>query len=295
MISAKIIEDSIYSGSRITTMQVRFHWFILPEVLTHRMFSRNTSSSRAIPVAKMIEQVSNDPAIPIYWGSNKPGMQAGDELQGMALSECKGEWVVAADNAINSATAMAERGLHKQITNRLLSPFLWTDMVITATEWDNFFNLRNHPAAQPEIQELAVKMFAAMQKSTPVELSEGQWHLPYVLPEERDLPSEILLKISTARCARVSYKKHDNTNASVDEDIELFNQLLTRPYTDKRGFVYSKHDPIHGSPAEHQATPIVRPYMTKGVTHFDMNDDAWSANFKKWAQYRQVLQQDILL
>ena len=164
MIEAKIIADSINSlGHRITTMQLKYPRFIHSEFLTHRVFSRNASSSRAIPVAKMIDQVWNDPAMPVHWGQNKSGMQAEQEIQ--HVMHAKDLWFQASKSAAELAQRMNEIGLHKQVVNRILEPFQWIHVVVTATEWDNFFELRNHPAAQPEIQELAQQMQAAMEQS----------------------------------------------------------------------------------------------------------------------------------
>ena len=156
-ITAKIIADSIsvITGIRLTTMELSYHRYIHSEFMTHRMFSRNASSSRAIPIKKLLEQVKNDPMMPIHWGSNKPGMQAGEELKGEDLHVAQREWINAANNAVDTASHLQELGLHKQIANRLLEPFLAIKVVVTATEWENFFKLRIHKDAQPEIQELA--------------------------------------------------------------------------------------------------------------------------------------------
>ena len=150
MIEAKVILDSVSpAGKRITTLQLKYHRFIHSEFMTHRAFSRNSMSSRAVPVAKMIEQVRNDPAMPVHWGKNQPGMQARDDLTGEALINAQMAWRGAAAKAADSAQLMMDNGLAKQVANRILEPFQWMHTVVTATEWDNFFALRCHPDAQP--------------------------------------------------------------------------------------------------------------------------------------------------
>src|SRR5574343_121309 len=263
-ISAIIVADSIGTNEkRITTMQLKFHRFILPEFNTHRMFSRNASSSRAIPTAKLIEQVRNNPVMPVFWGKNQAGMQAREELTGEELAEVKGEWCLAAMNAADHAEYMTTLGCHKQIVNRILEPFLPINVIVTATEWDNFFELRDHPDAQPEMQELARCMKRAMQESEP---EFNGWHLPYIEDDKIDgtkYKFDYLAKISAARCARVSYLKHDGTNPSIEEDLALFEKLVMAK-------------PSHASPCEHQA-------------YFDPIIES-SRNFKGgWVQFRDHL------
>ncbi len=213
-ITAQIIADSISpEGIRLTTMQLRYPRFIHAEFLTHRVFSRNASSSRAIPVAKMIEDLRRDPAMPVYWGSNKPGMQAGEELTGDDLGLVVAEWYDALDCCIHAAEEMVRLGLHKQIANRILEPWAHINGIVTATDWDNFYELRRHADAQPEIKALADAMWDAQQASNPYPLKPGEWHLPYVTkedlksltfeyPDKEDLVP-IAKMVSVARCARV--------------------------------------------------------------------------------------------
>ena len=243
-ISAKIIEDSVSdAGVRLTTLQLQFHRFILPEFNTHRVFSRNFSSSRAVPTEKLIEQVRTNPAMPVHWGRNQPGMQAQEELQGVAREEAQAAWRIASMRAAKDAETLRMLGAHKQIINRVLEPYLYVSGVVTATEWGNFFSLRAHPDAQPEIHALALAMQAAMQGSTPKPLRAGEWHLPYVSAAEREVfPLEQLQQFSAARCARVSYLLHDGTQPNPDKDRELFQRLVGST-------------PLHASPIEHQAAP----------------------------------------
>lgn len=300
-ITAQIIADSISpAGKRLTTMQLRYPRFIHAEFMTHRLFSRNASSSRAIPVARMIEDLRRDPAMPVYWGSNKPGMQAGAELQDKDLIGAKACWLEAMEEAIAQAENMIDLGLHKQIANRILEPWAHINVVVTATDWENFFTLRRHSDAQPEIKALADQMWDAMQASIPNGLAAGEWHLPYidwvpltnrlktdstdwmqaedhitqngvlrVVPTEEQILN-LLRKVSVARCARVSYLTHDGKQTTVEEDLQLYDRLLGS-------------QPLHASPAEHQATPDER----------NMGGGWWKAklhgNFTGWIQYRKTL------
>lgn len=278
---AKVVADSISpAGIRLTTMELCFHRFILPEFNTHRMFSRNAASSRAIPTQKLLDQVRDEPAMPMHWGKNQPGMQAREEIEDNKKAISK--WDDAAFNAATLANRLDILGVHKQVTNRLLEPFMWVKVIVTATEWDNFFDLRLHPAAQPEMALLASKMREAMDESNPKWLTNSDWHLPYIKEEEADVyTNELMRKCSAARCARVSYLNHDNTEPDTDKDIALADRLL------KDG---------HMSPFEHQASPMgsegsdwYDDWIEKGVTHIDKEHQLWSGNFRGWVQYRQLL------
>lgn len=297
MIAAKVIEDSISeAGDRLTTLQLVYPRLVHSELMTHRVFSRNASSSRAIPVKKMLDMVRSEPAMPIHWGKNQPGMQANEQLTGYALDEARKLWLLAAENAANVADEMMQIGLHKQVANRILEPFQHINVVLTATEFDNWDELRDHDDADPNIHELARQIKAARNASEPTLLEYGQWHLPYVSQEERiEMRDAIdnLRAISAARCCRVSYLKHDGTKSSIEEDLALCDRLAAAR-------------PIHASPFEHQATPMpevepqvyfngggdveVKGYVPEGVSHIDMDGYAWSGNFKGWIQSRKLLE-----
>ena len=291
----------------LITYQLRYWRGFHSELMTHRVFSRNAGSSRARPTKAIIDQVRTDPWGPLHWGSNKPGMQAGEELTGTDLDYAKEMWLLAAHKAAGMAERMMDLGLHKQVINRVLEPFTFIDVVVTSTEWNNWFALRDHPAAQPEIQELAKAMRAAKDASIPQILTPGEYHLPYISDEDyqaaerfcqigritRDMPSkreilEVLLKISVARCARVSYKAFDGNPSPIEKDIELYNQLLGS-------------QPMHASPAEHQATPMhtvtmiapdyasyEEPFAQDKEFEFFGYPDSWS-NLRGWLQYRKTL------
>ena len=303
MITAKVIEDSISAeGKRLTTLQLCYPRFIHAEFMTHRVFSRNASSSRAIPVAKMLDMVRSDPAMPIHWGKNQPGMQAKEENTELVEVDMGGEnfvgdardaWRLAAGCAAAVAEGMSKAGYHKQVVNRLLEPFQHIHVIVTATEFGNFFALRDHHMAQPEIHELAVQMKKAMLESKPKMLRPGDWHMPYITQDERNdsaIDTDTLIKVSAARCARVSYLKHDGTLPSIADDLDLYGQLVVRPYTDKRGLTIGADEPIHASPVEHQATPdqlIPDPFVCDNTIweHPDLH-----GNFVGWQQYRKVVE-----
>lgn len=284
MITAKIICDSVSpSRVRLTTMELNYPRFIHSEFMTHRMFSRNASSSRAIPVEKMIAAVRSSPAMPIHWGKNQAGMQAREELPEIEIDVVKNDWNYASKRMTEIATLMSEMNLHKQIVNRILEPFQWIKVIVTATEWDNFFKLRHHEDAQPEIRELADVMKSAMYCSDPTLLQPGEWHLPYVDLNEFDDSSDPLpeaIKCSVARCARISFLNHDNSTPDIVKDIALADMLLAAG---------------HLSPFEHIATPMDFVKDTfelaweNGVTHKDRDNNFWSGNFRGFLQYRQLL------
>ena len=276
LISASIIAYSISNNIPIITFQLKYPRFIHGELMTHRMFSRNASSSRAIPISKIIEQVQTNPAKPIHWGLNRPGMQAKEEIAD--IYDANYLWKYASESAWEAALSMEAIGLHKQVVNRILEPFQFMHTIVTATEWDNFFNLRLHPDAQPEIRELARVMQEAISKAVPNTLLEGDWHLPYILDKERDhLSLRDLQNVSVARCARVSYLNHDKSSPDVEKDLQLADKLL---------------EAGHMSPFEHQASPMAHVkniWSDPGQTHMDIQGNLWSGNFRGWIQYRQLL------
>lgn len=231
-------------GRRLTTFVLRYPRFIHSELMTHRLFSRNASSSRAIPVKRMIEAIQNHPAGPIEWGKNKPGMQAEELLDERSVERAINVWEDAAQSACCFALKLHNLGIHKQIVNRLLEPFQWISVVLTSSCFDNFFELRDHPDAQPEIKKLAQMMKGSLDNSYPLVLDNGRWHIPFIADVDFDLTnSEQLFKalaVSTARCARVSYQTFDGKPSTIEADLKLYNMLVNS-------------QPLHASPAEHQA------------------------------------------
>lgn len=264
----RVIEDSLnpYNKIRLTTLQLRYWRGIHAEFMTHRVFSRNASSSRAIPVSTFLKQVWYDPATPVHWGANQPGMKARTELTGFKKWFAQFMWktsgkmvccLVWLTNKVSSP--------HKQVFNRLLEPWQYISVIVTSTEWDNFFELRNHPDAQPEIQELAREMKYAMDNSKP---TERYTHVPYITGSDhialgQDASTGRLMQISTARCARVSYFTHDKQIPEIEKDLKLFNDLV--------GSV-----PIHASPTEHQAEAL--------------DSEEFNKNFRGWSQFRNIVE-----
>lgn len=280
MIEAKIVADSIGSnGVRLTTFVLTYPRFIHAEFMTHRVFSRNASSSRAIPVKKSIQMVLDNPAVPLAFTRNKAGMQGGDPLDEEAAKAAEYAWLTAMGYAVKYAQMLADLDVHKQYANRILEPYSHITVVATATDLDNFFALRCHYMAQPEICELAMKMLEAYNSNTPETLEDGMWHLPFVddkcMQEVKDKfevsclqDSEeavaVAIKRSVARCARVSYMNHDGTTTTIDDDIKLYDRLLGSA-------------PVHASPAEHQAQAGI------------LAEDSHSGNLRGWLQFRKTL------
>ena len=242
MYEAKIIADSTNPvGDRLTTWELTYPRFVHAELMTHRMFSRNAASSRAIPTAKLMQRIEEHPGLPKWWGKNQSGMQAREELQGDDLERVKSLWLSGRDDALALAEQLHLGGLHKQIANRVLEPWMFITVIVSATEWGNWYHLRDDPNAQPEIAWVAREMRGLIEKSTPRELKVGEWHVPYVVTDDRAHPLYVdrretggskgserywkfLVKVSTARCARVSYLTHDGVR-DLGKDIELHDKL----------------------------------------------------------------------
>ncbi|WP_205473552.1 FAD-dependent thymidylate synthase [Nocardioides sp. SYSU D00038] len=257
---ARIVADSRNEqGVRLTSMEVRFHRFVLSEFNTHRVFSRNSASSRAIPIAKQLSKLQDGLAIPLSWPTEKPGMQGGPELEPSAMTCAEKEWVSAADAAIEAVRKLQDLRVHKSVTNRLLEPFMWHTVVVTSTAWENFLLQRDSDLAQPEIRVVAQQMRKELDNSSPTDLVEGQWHLPYVRAEDRDAGLSVLdlVKVSAARCARTSYLTQDGSR-DVEKDFLLYERLVSAR-------------PAHWSPLEHVATPWVENQMQHDIEFQDIS------------------------
>lgn len=306
-IRAEVIQDSISeSGVRLTTMQLRYHRFIHSEFMTHRVFSRNASSSRAVPVKRQLELLrAGEYAEPVEWGKNQAGMQAKEVLDGVERHEARLIWQDAMHDAIERAEQLVAWGVHKQIVNRLLEPFTFINVIVTATEWSNFFELRCHPDAQPEMQMLASEMREAMNRSTPTLVRNGVWHVPYVYRMFSGYQSSVMghdvfihgqravdpgqfdgyriqdgptswrrvsleeaLMSSAAMCARVSYLRHEGGHPTLEENIDLFKRLVGS-------------QPQHASPVEHQARPM------------NFFPRVMFKNFRGWRQFREIVEEGL--
>jgi thymidylate synthase ThyX len=279
-IEAHVVLASKHQDREIWTLETKAPKFIDAEFEKHRMLSSNSSSSRAIPFQKHVE---NATFYPQDIRAAEKGMQGSRSVDLYTQSEFLYDVSTFRAFAIKMLAPFKDR-IHKQHLNRYLEPWAWQKKVVTATEWDNFFQLRLAPGAQPEIQELARCMKQAMdmvrERNSFQYLEPGQWHLPYVL---EDMDEESGLKCSTARCARVSYMTHDNESPVVESDVKLHSNLLAD---------------MHMTPFEHQATPMRFPkiQMVKledgwepGVTHWDLDSNVWSGNFNGWIQHRQLV------
>ena len=294
MITATIIQDS-YSKStktRVTTYELIYPRFIHAELMTHRQFSRNAASSRAIPVERMLDVIAVQTAQPIHWGKNQVGMQAQEELEQPMKIRVQSLWQEAAHTAVQFAKQMHLQGAHKQIVNRITEPYQMMKTVVTSTEYANWFWLRNHQDAQPEIHELARLMYELYEVSEPLELGNNEWHVPYIRRDKTEnaiayfagtemVTLQDALKISASCCAQVSYRR-------LDESLEKAKMVFAR---------LIDSEPMHASPVEHQCTPIMYEnvdrsdpeYWPKGVTHLNACGSLGSGNFRDFIQHRQLL------
>jgi thymidylate synthase ThyX len=277
-ISAKVICDSVNpDGCRLTTMEWTYPRFIHAEIMTHRKLSRNSASSRAIPLTKMIERVQTNPVFPIHWGKNQKGMQAEEELPEREKLNAAWLWIGARDQAIAHATNLERHGIHKQIGNRLLEPWMWITVIVSATNFENLFALRCHKDAEPHFQNLAYKVRDAYDASKPIETPWGGWHLPFMnafiseepyggFMDDRLIKEEDRPKVSAGRCARVSYLTHEGKRDPM-EDIKLYERL-------------AGSSPKHASPLEHPAKAV----NPDRIPRYD-----WGNFDPGWLQLRKML------
>ena len=271
-IDAKVIADSTneINGSRITTLQVRVPRMILAEMNTHRVFVRNYASSRAIPSYKNRKEVLENPMMPVYWGANKSGMSATEELTGWRKTVAQLTWKSASMFACLHHWILDKVGLHKQTANRIIEPYLSVTGVITSTEWSNFFKLRINKNAQPEMQCLAQCMKDAIDGSEPKMLKAGDVHLPYIDEDELQKHGySNAIKMSVARCCRTSYNNMLGYKSQPEEDIKLFERAITNE---------------HWSPTEHIAF-VPQPNMNRKLS-LKQNLER---NLRGWYQCRAFL------
>ncbi len=284
MYEAKIILDSVGPNeARLTTFELQYPRIVHAELMTHRVFSRNSASSRAIPTEKLLGRIEEDPMLPVWWGKNQSGMQAREELEGEALAEAKRVWLLSVMDGVRAARALGATGLHKQIANRAAELGMFITVVVTATEYDNFFALRDHGAAQPELADVAGKAHRLWQQSEPKRLRSGQWHLPYVTGYDDDLltdseslySSDEVCRISIGRCAAVSYLNQDKRDPP--EDLARAKKLATAG---------------HMSPFEHVAQAMTEEewvqYGTQAAACW-VDSRVPMGNLWGWRQYRKTL------
>lgn len=299
-IKATVIAHSKASttGVELVTFELEFPRYCLAEINTHCMLEKNSASSRAIPVESMLALIESAPAMPVEWGANNPGMSSKSLLDDERRDAAIMTWLSAMKQAVAHARILADKegiNAHKQLANRVTETWQMSKTVITGTEWANFFWLRDHPDAQPEFQELARTMHAALHDSIPDVLTPGQWHLPYITrvgdtyyTGDNEVDLETAKKISASCCAQVSYRK---LNDSVEQAEKVFGMLN----------LGSSTQPAHASPITHQATPMQQlsyenyvniPHIfdtwERGVTHVRRNKSMWSGKLQGWIQYRQL-------
>ncbi len=265
MYSVRILRDSLAPcAKRLTTWELTYPRFVHAELMTHRLFSRNSASSRAIPTDKLMARIREDPALPKWWGKNQSGMQANEELDLQTQAIARELWLAARDKMLEAVEALGAIGLHKQLANRLIEPWMFITVIVSATEYSNWFHLRNHKAAQPEIAWVAKVMWDQYNELPPHQLREGEWHLPLISADERAHYDDAhLKKVSTGRCARVSYLTHEGVR-DMSKDVELHDRLCSGPATGEPG---------HWSPFEHVAQALATPER--------------SGNFIGFRQYRK--------
>lgn len=279
--SVKTVAASIHKGLPVTTVEMEYPRIIHSELMTHREFSRNAASSRAIPVKAMIKNIRNNMFVPTYWGKNQSGMQAQAELTGVRRFLAKSLWIIGGHINLLGAGLLNAVGVHKQLANRNIEYISYMKTVVTSTSFDNFLALRDHEAAQPEIREVAVKLRHELATLEREELHEGEWHTPYVAHSRNeydrliygdDLPVEVARAISVSCVAQTSYRKNDT---SVEKALKIFGMLVNST-------------PIHASPLESVLTPAVEEHV-KGVTGYDIQGNLLSGNSKGWIQFRHLL------
>lgn len=283
----KIILDSVGpNDARLTTFELTYHRFVHAELMTHRLLARNSASSRAIPNAKLIQRVQEDPAFPIVWGTNQAGMQAAALMED--VDQAKKLWLDARNAMLDYSQRLGGKkedgglNIHKQIANRIIEPWMFITVLVTATELDNFWALRVHPNAQPEIERVARMALEAYNKFEPQKLRSGQWHLPLVTHhDEKQLRSEgfsdgDLCKISTGRCARISYLTHEGKREPI-KDVDLCDGLQ------KNG---------HMSPFEHVAQALTNEEWSvyaRELAEKWIRNRVPVGNFWGWRQWRKTI------
>lgn len=289
-ITAAVISDSIAQHApQLTTLEIEFPRIVHAELMTHRVFTRNASSSRAIPTKRMHDNIRRNPALPASFRMNEPGMQgytvADEKTTAAALDLIKSH----REYSIHIAEKLDALGLHKQTVNRYTEAHQHIKVVLTSSKWNNFDWLRMHPAADPTMSALATAIYVARQTSTPKLLQPGEFHLPYIVESDHIAverienkggftTTDILLRMSAARCARVSYNNFDGKPTSIEDDLALYEKLMEREQTDI-------FDPLHASPVEHQATPDRYLERTMQFARSDLSGNLSHG----WIQHRKLI------
>ena len=256
MIKASIVQDSsLPTGERLLTFNLRYGRLIHSELLRHRAASHSVKSSRAIPTKTYRKEVESDPYIPVKFGTNQKGMQAGDETESSVSYGTK-IWKLSAKFACMAHSMMEMAKIHKEVANRILEPYVWVEETLTI-EYDalkSIAELRIHDDAQEDVRVIVEAMMNSTEENEPVILEENQWHVPYVVRQinggmaykdndGKNLSLDEAIICSAARCARSSYANHDNSTTTYENDAKLADRLIGS-------------DPMHLSPFEHQARPF---------------------------------------
>lgn len=305
----QVVSDSISpSGSRLASILMSFPREILPEVLTHTILSKNTTSSRAIPFPTMLKQLLGDPAaglapdlyVPPHFGANQKGMQAKAEVSESDRIEAERIWRAAAMDAIRNAGELYKLGVHKQVVNRIIEPYTWTTQLLTGTQWANFFALRTDEDAHPAFQIVAKAAFVAMKRSVPKRLDYHEWHLPFIVKADRFTASAVL---SGNHGSRIRDESFDVIRSVFNSGIHanqvdqllcvwssarcarltfrLFDGKPTTPADELATWAKLNGRLKHASPLGHQAAPL---HPALEAQRPDLK-----SNLSGWLQFRKLV------
>lgn len=301
------------TGVVVHTFHLRYPRIIHGEVMTHRVFNRNARSSRAVPVNNLLAEIRTSPFVPWHWTGAKPGMQGVPDWKELVLVKGaaalhteqntpvtnEAAWLLGRDIMCDLAESFGNANYHKQVANRLVEPWMWMDLLVTATDWKNFMHLRDHSDAEPHIRDLAKLVGLALEHAPVQNLKPGQWHLPYITDDDwkgvfdkpYDDQLETLKRVSAARCARISYKPFDG-NGSLEKELARFTQLVG-------------NDAVHASPLEHQCTPDAM--VITEVTHWSedghmMRDESYQSgldsklhgSLRGFIQFRKTVPNEVI-
>lgn len=298
----KILLDSVNpAGVRLTTWELTYPRFVHAELMTHRVFSRSSASSRAIPYKTMRDRIVNDPVMPVWWGKNQAGMQAEVPMSLAEIVVAEQTWVRGMKRAVETADELHTLGAHKQIVNRVTEPWMWITVIMSTTCHANWFEQRDHKAAQPELRHFAAYMHDLYWSMKPKFLPAGEWHMP-LLDDREQLVSEgftsvkptfdygygdgglrflpvslsdfdnTLQAISAGRCARTSYLTHHGKR-DPKEDVGLFQRM-------------SGASPSHRAPLEHVAQSMASSPSAIATLDHDFTGNAFFGNFQGFKQLR---------
>jgi hypothetical protein len=281
---AKVILDSYINGVRVTTVELVIPRIVLSELNTHRVFSRNSGSSRATPFFKVLKSVCFRPSV---WRINGSGMQPKKDAGFIRSLLATIAWEKARIIAIAFSFFFNKiLKIHKELSNRLLEPFQYTKVLVTSTDYQNFLVLRTHRTAQLEIREVAILLAEALDESKP---QERVIHLPYITALELEAAFVTsrqgnlrtffeTIMASVARCARVSYLNFEGST-DFGKDIDLFTKLAV-------------NKPPHLSPLEHVVmnAPFAFEVLIDANDHIDKGEDLHGNLDRRVVQFRKLVE-----